>query len=95
MTTTLEWLRNALVEQFRLDPGQLQPQTALEDIGVDSLALAELLFHVEEAFGIAMPPQPAVLLTLEDVAHYIDALVAEQVSSSGNRSVGGGSSAKV
>lgn len=75
MSTTFEWLCDALAEEYRIDRDQLRPETALEDIGLDSLAVAELLFKVEDAFKITLPPQAVPLTTLADVVGYIDTLV--------------------
>ncbi len=76
--TTFDWLCNALTRDYQISAERLQPQTALEDIGLDSLALAELLFTVEDAFRIVVPPEFERLTTLGDVVAYIDGLVAAQ-----------------
>lgn len=78
MTTTLSVLRGILVSEYELDASRLAPDASLNELGVDSLGTIELLWTVEEQFGIELPSEPVPLETLGDVAHYIDRLVAEQ-----------------
>ena len=80
MTTTLERLRAILVRDYRLAPERLVPDAPLESLGIDSLGVAELLFNVEDEFGITLPAEPVQLPTLGDVVHYIDDLLAAQRS---------------
>jgi len=44
-----------LAEQALLDPSDLRPDTRLADLGIDSLALVESIFAIEEAFDISVP----------------------------------------
>ena len=76
--TTYECLSAILVRDYKVDPQMLTPQSRLDALGIDSLGVAELLFNVEDAFAITLPPQPVDLPTLADVVAYIDALRAAQ-----------------
>ena len=84
--TTLERLRTILVRDYKLAPDVLVPEAPLESLGIDSLGAAELLFNVEDEFGITLPPEPVQLPTLGDVVRYIDQLVAEQRGAAGEAS---------
>ncbi len=44
-----------VAEQAMLDPAGLMPQTPLTELGLDSLALVEVVFRIEEEFGISVP----------------------------------------
>jgi len=44
-----------LQTDFRVDPAAISPATALTDLGLDSLALMEFVFAVEDAFTCAFP----------------------------------------
>ena len=44
-----------IAEQAMLDPEAIRPETTLDDLGLDSLALVEVVFGIEEAFDIAVP----------------------------------------
>ena len=76
--TTLEILQKLLLDEYNVVPEALTPQATLDSLGVDSLGLLELLFSVEEKFDIKVPTERAGLVTLDDVARYIDELLAEQ-----------------
>lgn len=78
MSTTFENLRAILVREYQLAPDTLTMDAALERLGIDSLGVAELLFSVEDEFGISLPPEPLQLLTLGDVVRYIDDLLMTQ-----------------
>ena len=44
-----------LSEQTLLDPSEINENLSLEDLGVDSLALVEIVFSIEETFNITIP----------------------------------------
>ena len=44
-----------IAEQAMLDPEVIKPETTLDDLGHDSLALVEVVFGIEEAFDISVP----------------------------------------
>jgi acyl carrier protein len=80
--TTLERLRALLVRDFELKAEALQAGATLEGMDIDSLRMIEILFCVEDEFGITVPSEQAQLRervkTLGDLAAYIDELVAAQ-----------------
>jgi acyl carrier protein len=80
--TTLESLRKIIARDFEVDPQLLQGDARLQDFAIDSLGVIEIMFAVEEEFGITMPHAPpgtsTALDTLDDLVRYIDRLVSEQ-----------------
>ena len=78
--TTLERLQEMLSRDFDLQAGALFPDATLESLDIDSLRMIEILFSVEDAFGISVPAEPAEIRarvhTLGDLAGYIDELVS-------------------
>ena len=44
-----------LSEQTLLDPSEIKENLSLEDLGIDSLALVEIVFSIEETFNINIP----------------------------------------
>ena len=46
---------NILAEQTLLDPKDISENSALDSIGIDSLALVEIIFSIEETFNITIP----------------------------------------
>lgn len=78
MNTTLDRLRVLLVKDYKLDPEKLAPDALLEELGIDSLGVAELMFNIEDEFKVTIPGDPVALKTVGDVVAYIDDLVATQ-----------------
>lgn len=44
-----------VAEQALLMPEDVTPETSLEELGLDSLAVVEIVFRLEEAFDITVP----------------------------------------
>jgi acyl carrier protein len=77
--STLETLQDILVSEFKLTREQLTPEAQLSQLGVDSLDVLELMFKIEDRFGLKIKDDiPTSLLTLGDVVGYIDGLLAVQ-----------------
>jgi len=76
--TTLEQLTQMLHDKFDIEKSSLQPDLPLAEYGLDSLALAELLFTIEEEFDVKFPDRPENIDTLTALAVAIDQLRASQ-----------------
>ena len=80
--TTLENLQALLKRDFDLPLERLTAEARLEDLDIDSLRMIEILFSVEDAFGITVSADQAQLKarlrTLGDLAAYVETLVAER-----------------
>lgn len=76
--TTFEVLREVIAKDHGLDAASLAPGTPLADLTIDSLALIELIFTLEDRFGVVADNVPADLPTLGSVAEYIDGLRARK-----------------
>ena len=50
-----ERVAKIIAEQAMLDPGAIRPDTTFDDLGLDSLAIVEVVFGIEEAFDINVP----------------------------------------
>jgi acyl carrier protein len=64
----------ALAEYLKRDPAMIQPDHHLrDDLGLDSMAVIELLYKIEETFDLQIPDQDLVgLSTVGAVAHYVE-----------------------
>lgn len=71
-------IRALLVKDFKLDPGTLTLDARLDELGVDSLGMAELIFNVEDEFGLKLPDVAVQLATFGEVVQFIDEAVADQ-----------------
>jgi acyl carrier protein len=80
MPTTFDRLSTILAKDYHLASERLSLDAPLDSLGIDSLGTVELLWKVEETFGIKLPPDPVDLPTLGDVVRYIDDLVAAQAA---------------
>ena len=78
MTNTFERLCAILIKDYKFTPELLVLDAPLEALGIDSLGTAELLFNIEDEFGVTLPPDAVQLTTLGDVVAFIDALIISQ-----------------
>jgi acyl carrier protein len=74
--STLATLQAILIEEFKRPPEQLRPEATLADLAIDSLEFVDLMFRIEDRFGLKVKDDvPQGLVTLEDVSTYIDELL--------------------
>ncbi len=76
--STLETLQDIMVEEFDLDRAQLGPGVELTRLGVDSLEVLDLMFKIEDRFGLKIKDDIPTLVTLQDVVLYVDTLLSQQ-----------------
>ena len=44
-----------IAEQAMVDPSEITETTTMEELGLDSLALVEVVFGIEESFDVSIP----------------------------------------
>jgi acyl carrier protein len=76
--SSLKDLQDLIQEKYGIEPSALDPHASIRGAGLDSLALVEFLFAVEDRFGISLPDQQTELDTLADLAKVVDGLRATQ-----------------
>lgn len=76
-----------IAEQAVLEPGDVQMDQSLEQLGIDSLGLVESIFAIEEEFDIAVPfnandPSDSEfdISSVAAVVHAVEGLVAAQAA---------------
>jgi acyl carrier protein len=52
---TFETIANILENDFQVDRAEIRPDRPLVELGLDSLALMEFVFAVEDAFRLRIP----------------------------------------
>jgi acyl carrier protein len=72
---TLELLRDYLVRKASVDPAKVTPEARLEDIGVDSLILIDLMFELEESLNVRVPNLDTRPTTVSELIQLFDSLV--------------------
>lgn len=72
---TYALVRDALTSTFRIPADELSPDVTLEQLDLDSLALAEFVLVLEERLGVKPDSAHATpAATLAEVADYLDEL---------------------
>lgn len=51
----LDKVSQIVAEQAMVDPEEITAATKLDELGLDSLALVEVVFGIEEAFDVSVP----------------------------------------
>jgi acyl carrier protein len=64
-----------LTKKFDLKAEQISPQATMDDLGLDSLSTAELLFEIGDKFNIDIPDDRVNFTTLGEAAALVDELV--------------------
>ena len=78
--TPFERVQAVLAKKYSLAPDAISPQSTLESLGLDSLDLIELLFDVEDEFGIRIPQDGGTALktaTIQDIIDSVQKLLPE------------------
>lgn len=74
--SSLQELQELIQKKYKIDPATIDPDTSMLDQGIDSLALAEFLFDIEEHFGIELPDVRPDVNSLAGLAQFIDEIRA-------------------
>lgn len=76
---TLDTLVDILVRDYGLARDQAVPAATLATLGLDSLSVLELMFKIEDCYGVKITEDPPTdLVTVADVVEYIDGLLARR-----------------
>ena len=78
--TTADRIRAMLVKDYKLNPDQLTDDALLVDLGIDSIGMAELIFNMEDEFGLVMPDAAVQLTSFGEVVAFIDRLIADKAN---------------
>lgn len=68
-------LIHLFVETFGISQEKLLPHATLESLGLDSLAVIEFMFQIEDKFGIQIPDQANPPRTLGEMVQLIEPLL--------------------
>ena len=71
-----ENVRDALAQQFEIDPETITMDTSIvDDLGADSLDVVELIMSLEDLFGISITDEDAAQLdTVRKIVDYLERL---------------------
>jgi len=79
--TTLERLEKILEERYHVPPDRVTLDAPIDELGLDSLGMTELLFFIEEEFEITLPYEPVSMRTVGEAVRYIDEVLATRPAS--------------
>jgi len=74
--STLQRVQRMMAARFGLPPGELGAGRPLRELGIDSLAITEFMFELEEEFGVKLRYEETEVRTVGDVAAAIERLCA-------------------
>jgi acyl carrier protein len=75
-------LINLFAETFGISEDKLLPSATLESLGLDSLAVIEFLFQIEDQFHIQIPDQASPPSTLDEMIQLIEPLMPKDLPGS-------------
>jgi acyl carrier protein len=70
--SSLKELQDLIQEKYGIDMSELDPSASMREKGLDSLALVEFLFAVEDHFHINLPDVDSNVDTLAELAVVVD-----------------------
>jgi acyl carrier protein len=76
---TLCTLEQILVRDYGVAAAQVTPEATLESLGLDSLSMLELMFKIEDHYGLKITEDlPADMQTVGDVVVFVDRLITRK-----------------
>ena len=70
---TIDIVRDVLAENQDLDPEAITEDAVIEDLGIDSLDMVELICDIEDQYEVDFG-EPTDLVTIGDIVEHIDSL---------------------
>jgi len=76
---TLCTLEQILVRDYGVAAGQVTPEATLESLGLDSLSMLELMFKIEDRYGLKITEDmPTDMQTVGDVVVFVDRIITRK-----------------
>lgn len=77
-TNTLARIQAVIAEELDNAAADLRPERRLEELGLDSLAVIEIMFRLEEIFDVRMGDERVPIKTIQDIVDNVDILLCER-----------------
>ena len=71
-------IKSLIAEHFGIEPDKLTPETEIASFGIESLAMIEFMFQMEEKFQIQLADSRAPMRTVADVVAEIQRAIVDQ-----------------
>ena len=78
--SSLKELQDLIQEKYGTEMAALDPHDSMREKGLDSLALVEFVFAIEDHFSITIPDNDPDVDTLAKLAALVDSIKASQAS---------------
>jgi acyl carrier protein len=79
--SSLTELQALIQKKYGLEPDALDPDKPMTELGLDSLAVAEFLFEVEDHFAVRLADDDPTIDTLRKLSALVDKTVAAKEAS--------------
>ena len=74
---TLARIKELAAKEFSINPDGLDPNAALDSLGIDSLSFIEFMFKIEEEFGVSVCDEDLKgFKTLADLERHVASALA-------------------
>jgi len=73
--SSFETIKELLHENLGIDPNDVQLDSTIDSLGIDSLDLLELTYELEEKLNIEDFGAPEDILTVGELVDYVDSLI--------------------
>ena len=74
MNDTLREIQSLISEHYGVPLEALDPEKSMEAFGLDSLGVIELMFSIEDHYGISIPDRGPEVKTLNQLVAWINSL---------------------
>lgn len=78
MTSTAALLTEIICDKFEIASDKIHPKATLEEIGIDSLDIFDVVFTAEEKLGIKISNDEVKIEVFQDLVDLIDRVRREQ-----------------
>lgn len=75
--SSLKELQEMIHAKYGIEAAALDPHASMREKGIDSLALVEFLFAVEDHYAISVPDEYSSIDTLAELAAVVDKVRAQ------------------
>lgn len=73
--SSYDYIKQALIEKHGVQAQAIMPEATLRDLGLDSLAITELMFDVSDKYNIDIPDERANITTMGEAVALVDEFI--------------------
>lgn len=73
--SSYDYIKKTLIDKHGVQAESVTPEATLSDLGLDSLAIAELMFDVSENYDIDIPDDRSNIVTMGEAVALVDEFI--------------------